>query len=62
MSYHITALNMTMEEAAMEQFKKAGILPENIIDEQIDVSKDDNYPSNSSGDLDKRFAIVVKQM
>ena len=44
------------------KFEKAGILPENIIDEQIDVWKDDNYPSNSSGDLDKRFAIVVKQM
>jgi hypothetical protein len=53
---------MTMEEAAMEQFKKAGILPENIIDGQINVLKDDNYPSNSSGDLDKRFAIVVKQI
>lgn len=60
-NYQIEALsNMTMTEAAMRQFFETGILPENIIDNRVDTVTDVNYPSNSAGDLDKRFAIVAK--
>lgn len=60
-NYQIEALsNMTMTEAAMRQFFETGILPENIIDDRVDTVTDANYPSNSAGDIDKRFAIVAK--
>ena len=60
-NYQIDILQgMTMSEAAMKQFLEAGVLPENVIDDRINTVTDENYPSNSAGDLDKRFAIVAK--
>ena len=61
-NYRIDALNMTMFEASRKQFLDVGILVENIIDEKVDVTIDAKYPSNSSGDHDKRFAIVAKMI
>lgn len=60
-NYQIDILQgMTMSEAAMKQFLEAGVLPENVIDDRINTVTDENYPSNSAGDIDKRFAIVAK--
>lgn len=63
LNYRIMALGgKSIQEAAMGQFASAGILPENIIDPKVDTVSDENFPSNSSGDSTKRFAIVVKMM
>ena len=63
LNYRITALGgKSMQEAAMEQFASAGILPENIIDPKVDTVSDEKFPSNSSGDSTKRFATVVKMV
>ena len=62
-SYQITKLhNQTMQEAAMEQFIKSGVLIENIIDPGIDTTIDGNYPSSSMGDKINRFAVAVKRI
>lgn len=63
LNYRIFKLeNKGLGEAAREQFINAGILPDNIIDSKIDTVGNDNFPSNSSGDATKRFAVVVKQI
>ena len=62
-SYQITKLhNQTMQEAAMEQFIKSGVLIENIIDPGIDTTISKNYPSSSMGDKTNRFAVAVKRI
>lgn len=63
LNYHIFKLdNKGLAEAAKEQFVSAGILLDNIIDLKIDTISDKRYPSYSSGDTFKRFAVVVKQV
>lgn len=60
-SYRITKLhNQTMRDAAMEQFIRNGVLPENITDPGIDTIISDHYPSSSMGDKTNRFAVVVR--
>lgn len=62
-SYQITKLhNQTMQEAALEQFIKSGVLIENIIDPGIDTTISKNYPSSSMGDKTNRFAVAVKRI
>ena len=63
LNYRIFKLeNKGLGEAAREQFVNAGILPDNIIDSKIDTVGSDDFPSNSSGDATKRFAVIVKQI
>lgn len=61
LNYRIIKLDKNLGEAAKEQFVDAGVLLDNIIDPKIDTVSNDNFPSNSSGDTTKRFAVVVKQ-
>lgn len=60
LNYRIFKLDKNLGEAAKEQFINAGISPDNIIDPKIDTVKSNNFPSHSSDDTTKRFAIVVK--
>ena len=62
LNYHIIKLDKNLGEAAKEQFADAGVLLDNIIDHKIDTVSSDNLPSYSSGDADRRFAIIVKQV
>ena len=63
LNYRIFKLeNKGLGEVAREQFINVGILPDNIIDSEIDTVDSDVFPSNSSGDTTKRFAVVVKQI
>ena len=59
-NYQISKLNKTLSEAAKEQFVGAGVFAENIVDPKIDTVSNENFPSHSSGDVDNRFAIVVR--
>lgn len=62
LNYRIFKLDKNLGEAVKEQFVDAGILLDNIIDSKIDTVSNGNFPSNSSGDTAKRFAVVVKQI
>lgn len=62
LDYKIYSLeNKSLSEATVEQLTNAGVLKENILDEKIDTVSNENFPSNSHGDKNFRFAIVVKQ-
>ena len=62
LEYRICKLdNKGLAEAAIEQLISAEILPGNIIDTKLDTVSNANFPSYSSGDTHKRFAIVVKR-
>ena len=60
-NYHIDKLDQNLGAAARKQLGEAGVLPENIIDQQIDTVQNDEFPSYSHGDKVKRFAILVKK-
>ncbi|MBR5408963.1 polyphenol oxidase family protein [Candidatus Saccharibacteria bacterium] len=62
LNYRIFKLDKNLGEAVKEQFADAGVLLDNIIDPKIDTVSSDNFPSYSSGDTDRRFAIIVKQV
>ena len=47
---------------AKEQLTEAGVLLENITDNEVDTVGSANLPSYSSGDKTQRFAILVKQV
>ncbi|MBQ6147829.1 polyphenol oxidase family protein [Candidatus Saccharibacteria bacterium] len=49
-----------LSEVATEQFLDSGVLGENIFNPKIDTVKSANFPSYSSGDKFKRFAIAAK--
>lgn len=49
-----------LSEVATEQFLDSGVLEENIFNPKIDTVKSGNFPSYSSGDKFKRFAIAAK--
>ena len=49
-----------LPDAAREQFIAAGILPQNITEDQNDTATCDRFPSHSSGDVYDRFAILVR--
>ncbi len=52
--------NRLLAEVAKRQLLEAGVLENNIINQNIDTVSG-NYPSHSSGDTRQRFAIVVAQ-
>lgn len=54
--------NKLLSEVTREQLTEAGILLENIIDNEVDTVNNANLPSYSSGDKTQRFAILVKQV
>ncbi|MDO4747243.1 MAG: laccase domain-containing protein [Candidatus Saccharibacteria bacterium] len=62
LDYRIFKLDKNLGEATKEQFVDAGVLPDNIIDSKVDTVSSDCFPSYSSGDANRRFAIVVKQV
>jgi hypothetical protein len=49
---------MSLQEAAVEQLMRAGVVKENIQGTNIDTTVDDGYFSHSQGDKQERFAIV----
>ncbi len=59
-NYNISKLNKNLGEAAREQFFDIGIMSEKIMDPKIDTASNENFPSYSSGDTERRFAIVAK--
>lgn len=52
--------NKSISEVAKGQLCEAGVLLKNFTESPIDTMKDENYPSNCSGDKTERFAIVAK--
>ena len=50
-----------LSEVATEQFLDSGVLEENILNPKIDTVKSENFPSYSSGDKFKRFAIATRR-
>lgn len=63
LSYQIYKFdNRLLSEVAKEQLAEAGILLENIIDNEVNTVDSANLPSYSSGDKTQRFAVLVKQV
>jgi copper oxidase (laccase) domain-containing protein len=52
--------NMSLREANVQDFLRAGVSSRNIVGGEIDTTIDPNYWSNSRGDKTKRFAITAK--
>lgn len=63
LSYQIYKFdNKLLSEVVKEQLAEAGILLENITDNEVDTVNNANLPSYSSGDKTQRFAILIKQV